>query len=348
MKNLMKKLLAALLTLFMVAALLPVTASADQNAIIIVELNEPYYGDNLNEILPEIKMEVAYPFIDGYAFIVYYDYTSDEDAYAAAAALAANPRVKSATYTPGNATENTSRVRFHITISEDYFGEDYYTPISSVGLGKLFTDRAIKRASKWGFRNFDIYFDVISAEDWYAIYDELKANPFILSFYTFDIGGSGKAVAIGEVAVTTKAEHTEEEIIDMYSDLGEYEVIESYSAHYFKLNVSDRSLRGTLEAVKALKNDPDVANVVWTDAVGFPTVMPKELEEADFIAPERPEVTVATALSALRIAAKLGEAQNGVYDYKLADAIWQYDLDGDKEITVSDALALLRKAAGLA
>ena len=346
MKYLTKKLLALVLTMLMVAALLPVTASADQNAIIIVELNEPYYGDNLNEILPEIKMEVAYPFIDGYAFVVYYAHTSDEDAYAAAAALAANPRVKSATYCPGNPTENTSRVRFHITISEDYFGEDYYTPITSVELGKLFPGRTIKRASQWGFRNFDVYFDVGSTEEWYDIYDELKANPFIKSFHTFDM--SGKAVTIGIIALTTKAEHTEEEIIDLYSDLGAYEVVESYSAHYFKFSILDRSLRGTLEAVKTLKNDPDVANVVWTDTIRFPAVMPKELEESEFLAPEREEVTVATALGALRIAAQLGEAKNGVYDYKLADAIWQYDCDGDKEITVSDALKLLRKAAGLA
>ncbi|MBO4935045.1 MAG: hypothetical protein J5441_07785 [Clostridia bacterium] len=348
MKNLTKKLLAALLTLLMVAALMPVTASADQNAIIIVELNEPYYGENLNEILPEIKMEVSYPFIDGYAFVVYYAHTSDEDAYAAAEALATNSRVKSATYCPGNPTENTSRVRFHITISEDYFGEDYYTPITSVELGKLFPNRVIKRARKWGFRNFDIFFDIGSSEDWYEIYDELKSNPFILSFHTFDMGGSGKAVTIGTLAVTTKAEHTENEIIGLYADLGAYEVVESYSAHYFKFNIRDRSLRGTLEAVKALKNDPDVANVVWTDTIGFPTVMPKELEEADFLAPERPEATVETALGALRIAAKLGEAKNGVYDYKLADAIWQFDCDGDKAITVSDALILLRKAAKLA
>ncbi|MBQ9557596.1 MAG: hypothetical protein IJU94_03225 [Clostridia bacterium] len=348
MKDLTKRTLAMVLALLMVAALLPVTASADQNAMIIVELNEPYYGENLNEILPEIKMEVAYSFIDGYAFVVYYAHTSDEDAYAAAAALEANPRVKSATYCPGNATGNTSRVRFNITVSQDYFGEDYYTPVTSVELGKIIPERIIKRAGKWGFRNFDIYFDVSSAEDWYAIYDELKANPFIQSFYTFDIGDPSRAVTVGQVAVTTKAEHTEEEIVDMYSDMGVVGIYESYSGHYFGCSISDSTLRGTFEAVKVFKNDPDIANVVWTDALGFPTVMPKELEEADFLAPERPEVTVATALSALRIAAKLGEAQNDVYDYKLADAIWQYDLDGDKEITVSDALCLLRIAAKLA
>ena len=348
MKSIVTRILAIIMMMLTVTALLPITASAAQNAIIIVELNEPYYGENLNDILPEIKMEVSYPFIDGYAFVVYYAHTSDEDAYAAAAALEANPRVKSATYCPGNATGNTSRVRFNITISEDYFGEDYYTPISSVELGKLFPNRVIKRASKWGFRNFDIYFDVSSAEEWYAIYDELKANPFIQSFHTFDMGDPNRAITIGEVAVTTKAEHTEEEIIGLYSDLGAYKVIESYSAHYFKFDICDRSLRGSLEAVKKLKNDPDVANVVWTDTLGFPTVMPKELEESEFLAPERPEVTVATALSALRIAAQLTEVRNDIYDYKLADAIWQYDCDGDKEITVSDALSLLRKAAGLA
>ena len=348
MKNLTKKLLAALLTLLMVASLMPVTASADQNAIIIVELNEPYYGENLNEILPEIKMEVSYSFIDGYAFVVYYAHTSDEDAYAAAAALEANPRVKSATYCPGNPTENTSRVRFHITISEDYFGEDYYTPITSVELGKLFPGRTIKRASKWGFRSFDIYFDVSSSEEWYDIYDELKANPFIMSLHTCDIGEPNKSVTIGKVAVTTKEEHTEEEIVELYSDIGVFGTYTSYSGQYFGCYISGWTLRSTLEAVKKLKNDPDIARVVWTDDMMLPTVMPKELEESEFLAPEREEVTVSTALGALRIAAKLGEAKNGVYDYKLADAIWQYDCDGDKEITVSDALKLLRKAAGLA
>jgi len=76
--------------------------------------------------------------------------------------------------------------------------------------------------------------------------------------------------------------------------------------------------------------------------------MPKEVEESKFAEPEREEVTVATALSALRIAAQLTEVRNDVYDYKLADAIWQFDCDGDNAITVSDALHLLRKAAGLA
>ena len=41
------------------------------------------------------------------------------------------------------------------------------------------------------------------------------------------------------------------------------------------------------------------------------------------------------------------KCKNGVYDYRLADAIWQFDVDGDKVITVSDALSLLRIAAGI-
>ncbi|MBR5942255.1 MAG: dockerin type I repeat-containing protein, partial [Clostridia bacterium] len=51
------------------------------------------------------------------------------------------------------------------------------------------------------------------------------------------------------------------------------------------------------------------------------------------------DVTVSDALAALRIAAKLREADS----YALSAG----DLDGDEAITVTDALAILRDALGL-
>ena len=55
MKKMTKKMIALFMTLLMVAAILPITASAGQYARIVVELKEPYYGENLAEILPEIE-----------------------------------------------------------------------------------------------------------------------------------------------------------------------------------------------------------------------------------------------------------------------------------------------------
>lgn len=52
------------------------------------------------------------------------------------------------------------------------------------------------------------------------------------------------------------------------------------------------------------------------------------------------EITVADALKALRVAAKLAEAT--------PEAIAEYDKDGDGRVTVADALIVLRIAAGLA
>ena len=345
MKNLTKKLIAIVMTMLMVAALLPVTASADQNAIIIVELNEPYYGENLNEVLPEIKMEVSYPFIDGYAFVVYYAHTSDEDAYAAAAALAANPRVKSATYCPGIDPEPTSRVVFHIMIKNEYFGG--YYGISEAELPKLFPNMQIVRASRWLRGEYSVYFDVSSMEELSALYDEIKASPFFSGVYCY-VGDMTEYVTVGEVAVTMKDKYSEEEFVEQLSDIGVSEKVESYSGNYFKIYINDATMSGTFEAVNKLVNRSDVAQVKCREKLLLPSVMPKEVEESKFAEPERSEVTVATALSALRIAAQLTEVRNDVYDYKLADAIWQFDCDGDNAITVSDALHLLRKAAGLA
>ena len=345
MKTLTKKLIAMLMTLLMVAALLPVTASADQDAIIIVELNEPYYGENLNEILPEIKMEVSYPFIDGYAFVVYYAHTSDEDAYAAAAALAANPRVKSATYCPGTEPEPTSRIAFYVSIKNEYFGG--YYGISEAELPKLFPNIQIVRAREWFRGIYSVYFDVSSMDEVYEIYNQVKSSPFFSNAYCY-VGDMTKYVTVGELAVTMKDKYTNEELIEQLSDIGVSEIVESYSGNYFKFYINDATMSGTFEAVNKLMNRSDVAKVECREKLLLPSVMPTEVEEAKFAEPERAEVTVATALSALRIAAQLTEVRNDVYDYKLADAIWQFDCDGDKAITVSDALILLRKAAKLA
>ena len=345
MKNLTKRLIAIVMTMLVVAALLPVTASADQNAIIIVELNEPYYGENLNEILPEIKMEVSYPVIDGYAFVVYYAHTSDEDAYAAAAALAANPRVKSATYCPGTETEPTSRVVFIVMIKNEYFGG--YYGISEADLPKLFPNMQIVSASKWLHGTYSVSFDVSSTEELYALYDEIKSSPFFSSVYCY-VGDMTKYVTVGKVAVTMKDNYSEEEFIEQLSDIGVLQIVESYSGKYFKFYINDLTMKGTFEAVSKLMNRSDVAKVEYREKLLLPAVSPTDLEESEYTEPERPEVTVATALKALRIAAQLTDVRNDVYDYKLADAIWQFDCDGDKEITVSDALHLLRKAAGLA
>jgi len=52
------------------------------------------------------------------------------------------------------------------------------------------------------------------------------------------------------------------------------------------------------------------------------------------------EITVADALAALRIAARMAESSD--------EAIAIGDIDGDGEITVADALAILRVAAKMA
>lgn len=345
MKTLTKRMIAIIMTLLIVAALLPATASADRNAMIIVELKEPYYGENLNEILPEIKMEVSYPFIEGYAFVVYYAHTSDEDAYAAAAKLAENARVKSAAYCPVNASEPTSRVCFHVRIRDEYFGG--YYGISEAELAKLFPNAEIAGAKEWFRGEYSVYFDVGSTDELYELYDGIKASPFFSAAYCY-VGDMAEYVTIGEVTVTMKEKYTDEELIEQLSDIGVSEIVESYSGNNFKLRLNDLTLSGTFEAVNKLMNRSDVAAVKCREKLLLPSVMPKEVAASKLAGSERPKVTVATALGALRIAAQLGEAKNDVYDYKLADAIWQYDRDGDNEITVSDALALLRIAADLA
>ncbi len=347
MKNLTKKLIAIVMTMLMVAALLPVTASAEQYAEIVVELNEPYYGENLNDLLPEIEMVTACDVIGGYLFTVYYAHTSDEDAYAAAAKLAENPLVKFATYCPGYPSAPTSRVMFEVFINRDYFGG--YYGISDAELGKLFPDMKMVKVTKWNYMHYYLYFDVESLEEVDEIYSELRANPFLTSIYCY-VGNMSEYVTNGRITVTTKGRYTPDEVVELLSDVGVREVYNSYGSFSFSLSLNDWTFKGTFDAVKKLMNNPEIVKEKHTEKLAGPAVMPQilSMDESAYLTPERPEVTVATALSALRIAAQLTEVRNDVYDYKLADAIWQYDCDGDKAITVSDALRLLRKAAKLA
>ena len=177
----MKKMIAIFMTLLMVAAMLPITASAAQCARIVVELNEPYYGENLAEILPEIEIEAAYPFIEGYAFTVYYDHASDEDAYEAAEKLKTNPLVKAAAYCPDNEVEIT-RAMFEISLVESYYGENNYL-MAEAELGKLFPEMRIERVTATGRKNYWIYSSVDSIEEISDLYEDMKANPFLRSMY---------------------------------------------------------------------------------------------------------------------------------------------------------------------
>ncbi len=345
MKKMTKKMIALFMTLLMVAAMLPITASAMQYARIVVELKEPYYGENLAEILPEIEIEAAYPFIEGYAFTVYFDHASDEDAEAAAEKLASNPIVKSATYCPYNETETYSLLKFEIKLADGFFAPDPYVPAD---LGKIFSDIKIVDAKMWSKSNFDIYTDVTSVEEASILYDKIQANPFVKSAYFYLSGTDRGFITVGTVSVKTTQKYTEEEVTALLSETGIGTLYNSYEGFQFMFLVKDATLKGTLETVEKLKQHPNVAEVGYTDDFISPAVMPSQVKTERYQTPEKPEVTVETALAALRITAGLSEVKNGVYDYRLADAIWQYDCDGDKVITVTDALSLLRIAAGIA
>ena len=344
MKNATKKIIAILMIVLMVAAILPITASAAQYARIVVELNEPYYGDNLAEILPEIKIESADCFNDGYAFTVYYDHASDEDAEAAAEKLKANPLVKSATYCPYNESGTYSLHHFEIVLTDELFSPDPYIPAN---LGKIFPDIDIVDAKKWSKKIYDIYLDATSVEEASALYNKIQANPFVKNVYCYLTGTGGGYVTVGTVSIRATQKYTDEEIADLLSETGVDALCYSNEGIYFCFFVKDFTVKGTLETAEKLKLNPNVAAVGYTNELIGPTVIPSDVKEIRYKAPEKPEVTVETALAALRITAGLSEVKNGVYDYRLADAIWQFDVDGDKVITVSDALSLLRIAAGI-
>lgn len=347
MKRHVKRMLAIVLAMLTVAALLPITVSAEQYAEIVVELNEPYYGENLNDLLPEIEMVTACDVIGGYLFTVYYAHTSDEDAYAAAAKLAENPLVKFATYCPGYPSAPTSRVMFEVFINRDYFGG--YYGISDAELGKLFPDMKMVKVTKWNYMQYYLYFDVESLEEVDEIYSELRANPFLTSIYCY-VGNMSGYVTNGRITVTTKGRYTPDEVMELLSDVGVREVYNSYGSFSFSLSLNDWTFKGTFDAVKKLMNNPEIVKEKHTEKLAGPAVMPQilSMDESAYLTPERPAATVTTALGALRIAAGLSQVKNNVYDYRLADALWQYDRDGDKAITVSDALLILREAARVA
>ena len=344
MKKMTKKMIALFMTVLMVAAILPITASAMQYARIVVELKEPYYGENLAEILPEIEIEAAYPFIEGYAFTVYYDAESDEDGRAAAEKLETNPLVRSATYCVDDASEASAVVYFKVHLNNEYYGENFYMSVAE--LEKIFPEMDIKTVKEKGGRyNYHIFCNVNSIEEASELELAVRNNPFISSSFCY-LGNYGEYITTGLVRVTTKNKCTEEEFMELISDVGA-SVYNSYEGFRYFLVLNDITLKGTLEAVEKLEKNSAIVRVEYRDELIESMEMPVLVEESRYRAPEKPEVTVETALAALRITAGLSEVKNGVYDYRLADAIWQYDCDGDKVITVTDALSLLRIAAGI-
>jgi len=346
MKKMTKKMIALFMTLLMVAAMLPITASAKEYALIIIELNEPYFGDNVTEILPEVEIITAFPYIyDGINFVLYYEYESDEDAYAAAEKLKSNPLVKNATYFPDTMSDNVRQAKFSVVVPNTYYGNDFYNTPANVDFGKLLPNANITKVYMWSRMSYDIYFDVTSLEEACEIYDKIKMVPFF-SYVTF-WHGEGE-VTLGEIEVTLKEKYSNDEVIELFPEIEIKKVIHQNAGYVYTLELAVSTLSETLESVQKLKDNPNVVRLKYSEKPLRFTALPTELEEANYKAPALPEVTVETALAALRITAGLSEVKNGVYDYRLADAIWQYDCDGDKVITVTDALSLLRTAAGLA
>ena len=343
MKNATKKVLAILMTLLMAVAMLPITASAIDCAEIILELKEPYYGENLSEILPEIKIEQAFDFLeDGQHFIIYYNAEAEEDADDIINKLLANPLVKNAYSVYKIPEEPMTNVMFRVKLPTSYDGEGYY-----VELGKLLsgvTPSKVEALSRW---TYDIYFDVESFSEIELIYNTLRANPFFSFIYPY-VTNPDRYVTVGGLKTTTNKTYTVDEVKELLPEVEISEVRELYGGLNFYVILKDKTLSATLNAAEKLNDNPNVVKVECTDTDdGYAAVLPKVLEKNIYIAPEKTEVTVETALAALRITAGLSEVKNGVYDYRLADAIWQYDCDGDKVITVSDALSLLRIAAGI-
>ena len=330
------------MTLLMVAAILPITASAAQYARIVVELNEPYYGDNLAEILPEIKIEAAYPFIDGYAFTVYYDAKSDEDGFAAAEKLKDNPLVKAATYCPDQEVD-AKRVRFTVTVPSDS-GRVGFRRYAD--LAELLPNIKISKAEAMMSTNcYYIYCDVETREEICLIYDELIANPDIYEVYYWC--GEENEVSVGRVKVTLRGSYLQEEVTELFPEL-EIESVNSAGANNtYYLMLKEKTLKETLEAVDLLKANDNALRVGYSMEWLHPTVMPNELEEYYYNKDIRAEITVETALQALRIAAGITVINMEVINDDIRETFWLYDVDIDDRITVSDALSLLRIAAGI-
>lgn len=348
MKNLTKRMLAIILALLMVAALLPVTAAAEFCAIILLETKAQHTVAELEELLPEIEMASCHHLGGGTLFEIYFDAESDEDAAATADMLNANPIVKKAEYCKVSYPDyDPSKAAFQVDFAPEfypYIEDDYvYTP----ELGKIFPEIDIIKAEEYmtGYR-IECAAETLEALD--RVYEILTSNPFVSEVRLCDNDSYGEYHPIGNFVVHIKGNHQPEELQALFPEIEIAEVKEINGGFQYRLYINAETIKETVEAIAKIRNNPNVAYLYWTVGGWLPAIEGCELEECYYKAPERSDVTVATALSALRIAANLADAQNGVYDYKLADAIWQYDLDGDKEITVSDALQLLRIAAKLA
>lgn len=348
MENLTKRMLAIILALLMVAALLPVTASAEFCAIIFVETKAQYTVEELETLLPEIEMASCHHLGGGTLFEIYFDAESDEDAVAAADMLNANPIIEKAEYCKvGYPNYDPSKASFMVRFAKDFYPileDDFvYTP----ELGKVFPEIEIINAEEYlgGYR-IECAAETLEAVD--RVYEILTSSPFVSEVRLYDKNSYDEYHPIGSFVVHIKGRHKPEELQSIFPEIEITEVQEYYGEFQYRLYINATTIKETVDAIAKVKGNPNVAYLYWTAGGGEPALGGSEMEECYYKAPDRADVTVATALSALRIAANLAEAKNGVYDYRLADAIWQFDLDGDKEITVSDALQLLRKAAGLA
>ena len=107
----------------------------------------------------------------------------------------------------------------------------------------------------------------------------------------------------------------------------------------FRIELEEYSIDAVIEAWNEIEKC-ELVEDVWPDVYcyvdGGIIITPDKLKPA---VPED-EITVADALKALRVAAKLADAT--------PEAIAEYDKDGDGEVTVADALIVLRIAAKLA
>ena len=334
-----------MMTMLMVAALLPVTASAEFCAIILLETKAQHTVAELEELLPEIEMSSCHHLGGGTLFEIYFDADSDEDAVAAADMLNANPIVKKAEYCKVSYPDyDPSQASFEIEFVEGFFA-DYQ---SEVNLGKIFPEIEITNAELGGY-GYRIEFPAETLEAVDKVYEILSSSPFVSEVYLCEKNKYSGFHPIGSFIIQMKGAYDAEELQALLPEIEITRARDLYEGFQYQLFINATTVKETVEAIAAIKENTNVASLNWAyPGKLLPGFAPKKLDEGSYKPSERSDVTVATALNALRIAADLTEVKNGVYDYRLADAIWQYDCDGDKEITVSDALQLLRKAAKLA
>ena len=335
MKNMTKKMIALFMTLLMVAAMLPITASAGQYARIVVELKEPYYGENLAELFPEIRIVSAYPFTpDGLNFTLYCAVSMQEEAVIISESLKANPIVSKASAcweTDAEQSKDLKLIRFEICLDKT---KDYgaYT----ADLTELFPDIEILKAGYYNRYDYTIFCNVSSDEEAYEIYDILAKNPDVEFLAYWD---ESAPIMTERIIVTVKNTSTPEDVAKLFNKAKIGKVHDVNNGKVFYVYLKDNSLRTFMEAYNEANENLDILNVSY-EHYGLPMVMFQEMDSFSFI-------TVETALQALRIAAGLDKVDFN-NEKEFTDAIWQYDCDGDKVITVTDALSLLRMAAGLA